>query len=144
MILYDLKDANLDSDEAPGTQEEIRRYTSRRLKVGTPWMNRMLKNGLLEHGVDCWGFVVFRTGIWWQRGSSGMAEIPRPKFRAVFVEDKELDDSSNEQLRARFRNMCDGDGGEQLPKETKTNCCLVADMAIIKIEAAKESYIDRS
>lgn len=66
-----------------------------------------------------------------------------PKFRAIFVEDEDLEGSSNAQLRARFRKMRDGDGGERLPRGIRTNCLLVADQAVIESEVAKAPYIVR-
>ena len=35
-----------------------------RLKTGTHWMKGMIRDGLLEGGAECWGFVVFRTGCY--------------------------------------------------------------------------------
>jgi hypothetical protein len=67
-------------------------------------------------------------------------------FRAVFVEDKdELDGASNEQLRARFRQMREHDGerGGRLSKGIRTNCFLVADSAAIESEAAQTPYEPR-
>jgi hypothetical protein len=66
-------------------------------------------------------------------------------FRAVFVEDKEeLDSASNEQLRARFRKMRDGDRGEHLlPRGIRTGCFLVADRAVIENEATRTPYVPR-
>ncbi|KAK4157113.1 hypothetical protein C8A00DRAFT_12021 [Chaetomidium leptoderma] len=134
---------------------------ARRLKVGTPWIRRMLQAGLLEDGAECWGFVVFRTGCYhgeegeapWQRLLDYLLKVAetsvlhwnsgpelRPSLRVFFVEDKELESASNEQLRARFRKMRDGAGGEHLPKGIRTNCFLVADEPVIKSEAAQTPY----
>ncbi|KAK3937494.1 hypothetical protein QBC46DRAFT_392626 [Diplogelasinospora grovesii] len=136
---------------------------ARRLRSGTPWIKHMLENGLLEDSAECWGFVIFRTGCYngeegeaaWRKFREYFAKAAEtsvlhwnsgpllwPKFRAVFVEDKEeLDDASNEQLRARFRKMRDGDGGEHLTKGIRTSCFLVADRAAIESEAAKMLYV---
>lgn len=137
---------------------------AKRLKEGTPWIKHMVKNGLFENGKECWGFVIFRTGCYdgeegeaaWQRFREYFAKAAEtnvlhwnsgpllwPKFRAFFVEDKELDGASNEELRARFRKMRDGEGNEDFPKGIRTNCFLVADMAIIESEAAKAPYLIR-
>jgi hypothetical protein len=138
---------------------------ARMVKVGTPWIRRMLEAGLLEDGAECWGFVVFRTGCYhgaeneasWQTFRDHLLKVAktsvlhwysgpelRPSLRIVFVEDKELDGASNEQLRIWFRKMRDGAGGEQhLPKGIRTNCFLVADEAVIKSEAAQTPYTPR-
>lgn len=137
---------------------------ARRPKVATPWISLMLKEGLLKDGADSWGFLVFRTGCYngeegeaaWRRFRRYFAKAAEtmvlhwdsgpllwPKFHAIFVEDKELDGASNEQLRTRFKEMRDGDGGERLPKGIRTNCFLVADQAVIESEAAKTPYIVR-
>ena len=139
---------------------------SRRLKVGTPWMRAMLRAGLLEDGAECWGFVVFRTGCYyqgeageaaWQRFREYLRKVAetsvmhwysgpelRPSLRVFFVEDKELEGASDVQLRERFGKMRDGtSGGEVLPKGIRTNCFLVADEPIIKSKAAQTPYEPR-
>ncbi|KAK4118226.1 hypothetical protein N657DRAFT_675669, partial [Parathielavia appendiculata] len=138
---------------------------ARRLKVGTPWIRRILGAGLLEDGAECWGFVVFRTGCYhgeeneasWKRFRDHLLKVAEtsllnyysgpelwPSLRIVFVEDKELEGASNEQLRIWFRKMRDGAGGEQhLPKGIRTNCFLVADEAVIRSEAAQTPYTPR-
>ncbi|KAL2127963.1 hypothetical protein VTI74DRAFT_9915 [Chaetomium olivicolor] len=138
----------IEAIEMEAMEEKWREFErARRLKVGTPWIRAMLRAGLLEDGAECWGFVVFRTGCYhgedgeaaWQSGP----EL-RPSLRVFFVEDKELESASNEQLRTRFRKMRDGAArGEQLPKGIRTNCFLVADEPVIKSEAAQALYTPR-
>ncbi|KAH6842453.1 hypothetical protein B0I37DRAFT_381962 [Chaetomium sp. MPI-CAGE-AT-0009] len=150
-------------DEA--TAEKWREFErARRLKVGTPWIRKMLRDGLLEGGADCWGFALFRTGCYhgeegeaaWQRFRDYLPKVAatsvlhwnsgpelRLSLRVFFMEDKELEGASNEQLRARFREMRDEIGGEHLPKGIRTNCFLVADEPVIKSEAAQAPYTPR-
>jgi hypothetical protein len=126
----------------------------------------MVLDGLFEDGAECWGFVVFRTGCYdgdegeaaWQKFREHFNKVTEASvlhwnsglvlwstFRAVFVEDKEeLDSASNEQLRARFRKMRDGDRGEHLlPRGIRTGCFLVADRAVIENEATRTPYVPR-
>lgn len=152
----------MEAIEIEAREEKWREFErARRLKVGTSWIRRMLQAGLLEDGAQCWGFVVFRTGCYhgeegeaaWQRFRDYLLKVAeisvlhwnsgpelRPSLRVFFVEDKELDNASNEQLRARFGKMRDGGGGEHLPKGIRTNCFLVADEPVIKSEAAQTPY----
>ncbi|KAK4119593.1 hypothetical protein N657DRAFT_650082, partial [Parathielavia appendiculata] len=138
---------------------------ARIVKVGTPWIRKMLEAGLLEEGAEYWGFVVFRTGCYhgeenealWQRFRDHLLKVAEtsvlhwysgpelwPSLRIVFVEDKELKGASNEQLRIWFRKMRDRAGGEQhLPKGIRTKCFLVADEAVIRSEAAQTPYTPR-
>jgi hypothetical protein len=135
---------------------------ARRLEIGTFWIRQLLQDGLLKDGADCWGFVVFRTGCYhgeegetaWQRFRDYLPKVAatsvlhwnsgpelRPTLRVFFVENKELENASNEQLRARFRKMRDGSGDEHLPTGIRTNCFLVADELVIKSEAAQAPYV---
>jgi hypothetical protein len=67
-----------------------------------------------------------------------------PRFRAVFIEDKEALDGASNELRARFRKMRNGDGGEHLPKGIRTTTCfLVADKTVIEDAAAKAPCVPR-
>jgi hypothetical protein len=150
--LNDIRQRWLESDRA------------KRLKNGTPWMIRMLRNGLLEDGVECWGFVVFRTGCYggeegeasWRKFRTYFEKVAEvsvlhwnsgpllwPAFRVVFVEDKELDGASNEKLRAIFKEMRDLGNDERLPNGIRTSCFLVADREVIESEAVKTPYIAR-
>jgi hypothetical protein len=63
-----------------------------------------------------------------------------PSFRAVFVETAELDGASVEDLRARFREMRQGD---DFPKGIRTSCFLVADKEVIESEAAQVPYVPK-
>jgi hypothetical protein len=143
-------------------QEHDRAY---RLQHGTGWIRVMLRNGLLADGVECWGFVVFRTGCYgseegeaaWRRFRDHFDKVAQtsvlhynsgpelwPTFRTVFVDDDEaLEGASDELLCARFRGMRDGDGGKHLPKGIRTSCFLVADRAVIESEAATTAYVPR-
>ncbi|KAK3291683.1 uncharacterized protein B0H64DRAFT_409730 [Chaetomium fimeti] len=151
--------------EIEAREEKWREFErARRLKVGTPWMRGMLRDGLLEDGAECWGFVVFRTGCYhgdegeaaWQRFRDYLPKVAatsilhwnsgpelQPSLRVLFVEDKELESASNEQLRAKFKKMRDGARGDHLPKGIRTNCFLVADEAVIESEAAQAPYTPR-
>jgi hypothetical protein len=152
----------IEAIEMEAREEKWREFErARRLKIGTHWIRRMLQAGLLEDGAECWGFVVFRTGCYhseegeatWQRFRDYLFKVAetsvlhwnsgpelRPSLRVFFVEDKELESALNEQLRARFRMMRDGAGGEHLPKGIRTNCFLVADEPVINSEAAQTPY----
>ncbi|KAI3396861.1 hypothetical protein diail_11633 [Diaporthe ilicicola] len=143
------------------------REAAERLRAGTPWVGAMLRNGLLDGGAS-WGFVVFRTGSYgggpaadeaWRRfrgyfDSAAEAMILHfnsgpllwPKFRAVFVERKELEGASDEELRDEFRRMRRGAGGagaQELPKGMRTSCFLVADRSAIECEAVTTGFIVR-
>jgi hypothetical protein len=121
-----------------------------------------VENGRLEDGVGCWGFVVFRTGCCggeegeasWRKFRAHFEKVAEvsvlhwnsgpllwPAFRAVFVENKELDRASNAKLRARFRDMRDGGSGERLPNGIRTSCFIVADREVIESETAKNPYV---
>jgi hypothetical protein len=110
-----------------------------------------------EHGEEYWGFVSYRTCYsdegGWQKFREYFAKVSEtsvlrynsapllwPRFCAVFVEDKTLNGTSNEELRTRFRKMRTVDaagGGEQLPQGIRTTCSLVVDAA------AKTPYVPR-
>ncbi|KAK4127536.1 hypothetical protein N657DRAFT_678129 [Parathielavia appendiculata] len=160
------RDSELAMADSEANEMKWREHEKARIvKVGTPWIRKMLEAGLLEDGAECWGFVVFRTGCYhgeenealWQRFRDHLLKVAEtsvlhwysgpelwPSLRIVFVEDKELEGASNEQLRIWFRKMRDRAGGEQhLPKGIRTNCFLVADEAVIKSEAAQTPYTPR-